>query len=112
MKITAKENPGMVKLAKHAFPDYKGRKFYIDYRDLIDTATDNGACGGGGTQAYYKFVRLDNGKIMNVPSIGLGGDFRKFETVIPQGAACVKHSFFCGVDCGITVFLPKSMQLS
>lgn len=112
MKITTASHPQLVKIAKYAFPNYSGRKYRVEYRDSIDTAYNNGACGGGGTQYYYKFVRLDNGSIITVPVIGLGDNFRKHESEIPSGCACIQHSIFCGHDTGLTVYLPKSAQIN
>jgi hypothetical protein len=111
MKITKASHPQLIKIAKYAYPDYTGRKYYIDYKDTIDTSYNNGACGGGGTQYYYKFVRMD-GKIMTVPEIGLGDNFRNHESIIPSGCACVVHHHFCGHDTGITIYIPKSTQIT
>lgn len=111
MRITKSTNPTLVKIAQYAFPEYHGRKYFVEYQNTIDTAYNNGACGGGGTQYYYRFIRMD-GLMMEVPVIGLGDDFRKHESIIPQGCACVVHSIFCGHDCGLTVYLPTSMQIA
>jgi hypothetical protein len=109
MKITKATHPLIYKIAKHAYPDYKGRKMYLQYENTVDTGWN--ANWSGGTKTYYKFVRLDNGKIFSVPDLAPWKRPENEVVEIPQGAACITHTFFCGTDCGVTVIFPKEKQI-
>ena len=65
----------------------------------------------GGSKSYYKFVRFDNGAIFNIPDFSPWKRPENEIVQIPNGAACVTHSFYCGHDCGVSVILPKQNQL-
>lgn len=110
MKVTKKTHPEIVKIARFVYPDYKGRKIYLDYKESVDTGWN--ANWEGGTKTYYKFVRLDNGKIFNVPDFAPWKRPENEEVQIPNGAACITHAFFQGHDCGITVIFPKQGQIA
>ena len=104
MKLTSEQ---VKKIAKHAYPDYKGRKFHQEERSTVDTNDD--ANWDGGTRRYYTFVRLDNGAVMEDPNGQLAPWRRDVtgDTAIAKlvpGVACVVHAFFCGHDCGCTVY--------
>jgi hypothetical protein len=109
MKIKTSTHPLLVKVAKHVYPDYKGRKFYLEYKEKVDIGVD--ANWSGGTRKYYKFVRLDNGSILNPPDIAPWKRPDNEEVQIPNGAACITHAFFCGHDCGLTIILPNQNQI-
>jgi hypothetical protein len=110
MKITKKSHPKIYRLAKQVYPDYTGRKFYLSYEDSIDTGYN--ANWSGGSRTYYKFVRLDNKKILTPPDFAPWKRPENEVVNIPQGAACVTHSFFQGHDCGLSVILPKQTALT
>lgn len=110
MKITKKSHPEIYKLAKHVYPDYKGRKVYLSYEDSIDTGFN--ANWSGGSRTYYKFVRLDNGSTLTPPEFAPWKRPENEVVNIPQGAACVTHSFCQGHDCGVSVILPKQTALT
>ena len=109
MKITKKSNLIIYKIAKFAYPDYKGRKFYLKYKSEVDTGYN--ANWEGGSRTYYKFIRLDNGAILNPPDYAPWKRPDNEIVQIPNGAACVTHSFFQGHDCGISVILPNQNQI-
>jgi len=102
-------DPLIKKIVKHCYPDYKGRKFYILYDDEVDTNFN--ANWGGGTKTYYKFCRLDNGNIFDIPDFAPWNRPKDGKTAIPQGAVCVTHSFFQGHECGCTVIFPKNQEI-
>jgi hypothetical protein len=107
VKITAKSHPEIVRIAKYAYPEYKGRKFFLEYKKEVDTSYNANWCEG--TRTYYTFVRLDNGATMNPPDVAPWNRDKilNAKTPIPNGAVCVTNSFFCGHDCGITVIFPE-----
>jgi hypothetical protein len=109
MKITKSSNPIIYNIAKHVYPDYKGRKINLEYVDKINTGFY--ANWSGGSRTYYNFVRLDNGKVLGVPDYAPWKRPESEIVEIPNGAACVTHTIFCGHDCGLTVYLPESNQI-
>ena len=109
MKITKTSHPTFVKIAKHAYPDYTGRKFKLEYVDTIDTGFN--ANWSGGSRTYYTFVRLDNGSILSTPDIAPWKRPENETVQIPNGATCITHEYFCGSDLGLTIYLPKQNQI-
>lgn len=109
MKITKSTNPTIYKIAKHVFPEYKGRKVNLSYKESVDTGY-NANCSGG-SKIEYRFVRLDNGKVLTLPDIAPWKRPESEEVQIPNGAACVTHESFCGQDMGLTVIFPEQNQL-
>ena len=108
MKITKKSHPIIYKIAKHVYPDYTGRKIYLQYEQFVDTSYN--ANWFEGSRTYYKFVRLDNAKILIIPDFAPWKRPQSEIVEIPQGTACVTHSFSQGFDCGLTVILPLQIQ--
>ena len=94
------------KVAKHAYPEYKGRKIkLVTGQPTIDTSQDVNWSGGSRTE--YMFVRLDNGDIMKNPNQHLPPwkqDSSHAIATLTDGLVCVTHTFFLGKDCGLTVF--------
>lgn len=110
MKITKTSHPIIYKIAKFVYPDYTGRKIYLKYENSIDTGWN--ANWDGGTRTFYKFIRLDNGKVLPVPDFAPWKRPDNEIVQIPNGAACITHSFFQGHDCGLTVILPAQGQIT
>jgi hypothetical protein len=99
MKTTDKT---IKQLALAAFPEYRGRKFFtevqqgpLDLRSFWDE----------GSRDYFTFVRLADGETCAMPPQspydkqikGMG------EVTIPPGFVCVRHSYYCGREGGLTV---------
>jgi hypothetical protein len=99
-----KTNDKSVKMvAKVAFPDYAGRKFYFEVQK---SGLDCRSFWQDGSREYFRFVRLaDSAVSVEVPAqSGFDRPINGLESVIiPEGFVCVRHSFFCGRDCGLTV---------
>lgn len=100
MKLTKKQAWPIV---RHAFPDYTGRKFNLEFAEQPYIGDTN---WGGGTRNKYVLVKL-------------GSDFERqaFPAFSPwanpiegerfpmrQGFALIEHSIFCGKDCGVTIY--------
>ena len=116
------ERVAVEKLVAAAFPSYKGKKFAIEPVTKLMLRDLNWS---GGTRSQYRALSLD-GKVL--------GSMDKWNHVhpadnkaegaeleIPLGACVVRHSFFCGRDMGLTIylnaedmtpFLPKADTLS
>lgn len=106
IKLTKKQAAPIV---NPLFPEYTGRKFKIVFTDSItfyDTNWD------GGTKNDYKFIG-NNGKTasLNIPA-PWNNAIEGQKINIGENFMVVCHSFFCGVDSGITIYanpchLPK-----
>ena len=97
-------NPLVKEIAKKAFPDYKGRKYRIETAKSVDVRS----YWDGGSRDYFNFVRLDNLQVFGQVSAQSmfdkpihGAD--RVELI--PGLACVRHSYFCGKDSGLTVIV-------
>jgi len=92
------------KIAKIAFPDYNGRKFKVE---VTTNPIDVRSYCEGGSRDHYVFVRLDTfetfemGQQSAYDPIISGADSVQ---LIP-GLICVEHSYFCGKDSGITIYV-------
>ena len=87
-------------IAKAAFPDYRGRKFYLEANETLDVRS----YWDGGSRDYFTFVRLADMKMLAMPPQSaydrqIGGSEH---APIPAGFVCVERSYFCGKDAGIT----------
>lgn len=106
------------KMARNAFPDYRGRKYRLNNKGHVDLKS----YWDGGSRNYFVVLRLDDNIALKVPQNGTMFDGLKFEKfVIPPGYLVVEHSIFMGKDYGITFhinpetslgFLPKAHSLT
>jgi len=101
-----KTNEASVKaVAKKAYPDYTGRKFFLEAQKL---PLDTRSYWDGGSRDYFTFVRLSDMAVsQQVPAqSGYDRPISGLDSVmLPEGFVCVRHSFFCGRDCGLTVIV-------
>jgi hypothetical protein len=99
MKLSKKQaNPIVFKV----FPDYKGRKYFLE---LVDKVTFYDTNWSGGTRRKYKIIRTD-GKQMDFKAPAPWVNPVEGKTFdIAEGIAVVCWSIFCGRDCGVTVYL-------
>lgn len=92
-------------MAIKAFPEYTGRKFRYE---ICNKSMDLVSYWSGGSCNYYKIIDLTNDRILEIPQNGSG-----FERIKPlnniqapaPGFVVVKHSIFCGKDCGLTIYI-------
>jgi hypothetical protein len=92
------------KLAKAAFPDYKGRKIAVEQFEGDSFEVYNLAKSGGSWNEYVG-VRVAAGAMVALDVVPYGVDSAKLQN-IPGGVVIVCRSFFCGKDCGLRVFVP------
>lgn len=87
-----------------AFPDYKGRKFAVC---LTDRVTFSDLHWGGGTRNSYKLVPLVEGATAEALTVGLpwNSPTEGATVALPAGFAVVEHSYFCGRDVGLRVYV-------
>lgn len=101
------------KIAKAAFPEWRGRKLFVKVRPdvfLSDTFWS------GGTRNDYVAVELATGRTApTLPKVGtpreFGGQGGDVRVPIPEGVAIVEHSIFCGKDVGCTVYIRPAIGL-
>lgn len=90
-------------LVKLAFPDYRGRKI----TETIETRpVDVTSYWDGGSRDYFVAIDLRTGRIAPIKQNGTpydGGPIAPNGVLIPAWGALVRHSIFCGKDCGVTV---------
>jgi hypothetical protein len=98
MKISRKQaKPILDKL----FPDYTGRKISVSFSEKMRIYDTNWS---GGSRREHKFI-FSNG---NIPSLNIPAPWNNTiegsEIEIPENLLIVVHTFFCGSDCGITIY--------
>ena len=97
-------------IIKASFPDYRGRKVYVD---PSDRPVDVRSYWSGDSRDYFTVVDMRTLRAVGVPQNGTpyeGGPISQDGVIPPVGYAIVEHSFFCGKDAGITIHVhPDSM---
>ena len=102
MKITTKSAPEVVKVARLAFPDYRGRKFRIDATEKFNISN---SYWSGGTKSDYVAIKFPEMVIVELPDVNPmrhPGYNRCFVNMM-KDVIVVEHIIFCGHDCGLLV---------
>jgi len=105
-------NPLVKKIITATFPNYRGRKITIS-TDIPNYELRS--YWDGGSRDYFVFYQPDTGKTWN-----LGSNHPFFEKdkpaplaeAMPASVCLVRHSIFCGKDCGITIFCHGPMMIT
>ena len=108
MKIKKSQYPQLIALMQKVYPDYKGRKFFLEVEDKSFSTI---SYWDGGSRTYFKFIN-PNGTTLTLPETHPfhQHEHENREAILEPGLACVKHSIFCGHDCGLTIMLhPQDM---
>lgn len=108
MKISKSQYPKLVKLMQDMYPDYKGRKFFLE---VTEKEFDVTSYWDEGSRTYYKFVN-PNGDVLHLPDTHPFHQHNKENRIakLVPGLACVRHTIFCGHECGLTIMLhPNDM---
>ena len=88
-------------ILKATFPDYKGRKFFMDDSGKVQFYDTN---WGGGTRNYYTAIDLRGGKVQPMTDFAPWANPAEGKTVeIPEGFAVVRRAYFQGVEVGVTI---------
>src|SRR4051812_18246723 len=100
IKVTGKMIP------QHLRGNYKGRKFRVEVRETITIPSDAGVWGDG-SRDTYKAVRLVDGAEIALGSTAAPWDPRRKDRAIVMSPdiAVVMHTFFQGVDMGLTFYV-------
>jgi hypothetical protein len=94
-------------ICKAAFPEYKGRKFRLSPLRSPESTVNVCSYWDGGSRDYFAFVALADGlpASCEVPvQSAYDKPIEGADSVqLPKGIVCVRHSYFCGKDSGLTV---------
>lgn len=107
MKTT---DPTIKALAKRAFPDYQGRRYFREEATTVNCRS----FWDEGSRDSFAFVRIDNGQVLPMPDSHPGYN-RVADSVerlpIPVGAVCVRRSIHQGRECGLTVIFRQATAI-
>lgn len=96
-------------LVKAAFPEYKGRKFTIEFAGVVTLHDLN---WGDGTKNEYVALAV-NGQMKPLrTSCSQFDPMENLRVSIPANVVIIQHSWFCGQDAGIRIwanpcYMPK-----
>lgn len=104
IKISKSKYPKLVEFMLKCYPEYNGRKFYVE---ACDHEFETHSYWSGGSKEEFCFIKT-NGSILQVPShthpyTQHCKENRKAKLV--PGLACVVHTYFCGQDLGLKIML-------
>ena len=92
-------------ILKRSFPDYRGRKFKIEFTDEVNFYGTNWS---GGSRNSYAFVHADgNDKFLSAPAPWVN-PYEGKKHLLPENVLVVRHTIFCGKDLGITIYAHPS----
>lgn len=103
MKISKSQYPKLVELMQKVYPDYKGRKFFLE---VVDKEFDTTSYWDEGSRTYYIFVN-PNGDTLHLPNthpFHQHNQENRTANLVP-GLVCIKHTIYCGHDCGLTIMM-------
>jgi len=83
------------------FPDYTGRKFFLEFRNNITFYDTNWS---GGTRKEYKAIGNNGVAGFNAPAPWVNGVEGTTLKMRPD-VIIVTHNIFCGKDCGVTIIM-------
>lgn len=97
-----RSDPLVKRVLAVSFPDYRGRKIKAVVTDgplHLDLSWD------GGTVDKVVLIDVAGGRVgkLNVPSPWASGANAPVD--VPDGAIVAVHSYFCGVDVGVTFYM-------
>jgi hypothetical protein len=97
------------KLAKVVYPEYNGRKFSAEVKSKYYLSN----YWDGGSRNYMVAIDLLTGRIAE-PSHGSTVPFNSIANTcidIPPGIGILEHSFFCGKDMGVRLYVSSPLQI-
>lgn len=107
MSQTMKLNKAQVRdILKATFPEYRGRKFKVEFTPTVTFHDTN--WGGGSKNTYVAITSYGRGVArLRVPAPWLNtieGETKD----LPPDVLIVMHTIFCGKDLGITIYAHPS----
>lgn len=109
-RATKAQAPLAWKIALTAFPDYKGRSLVLrPFHPMAVTSYWD-----GGSRDYYAFVHLGTGRKADIPQNGTGYDRVRYPQLdaLPEQIVLVQHTYFCGKDLGLTLYVQPEHSLT
>lgn len=109
MKINGKALKSIKHIANATFPEYKGRKYFVQPAEKAPRELRS--YWDEGSRTYYAFYNLDTNQVLPVHS-----NHPFFEpnqpsrlSGLPEHVVLVSRSISCGRECGITFYghMPK-----
>lgn len=104
MKVTGEARKSVDLIVKATFPDYKGRKVFVQPGDTCPK--DLRSYWDEGSRSYYAFYNLDTKEVLHVhsnhPMFEPNQPSRLRE--LPDHVVLVSHTISCGRDCGVTLY--------
>ena len=103
MKLTKKQAWPIV---SRVFPEYKGRKFTLEYGDNVTFWDLNWS---GGSRTYYAAVQLngDKARVFSAMPAPWNNPLEGESVALSPNVAVVTHTFFQGKDCGIHILVSR-----
>ena len=97
------------KLARSAYPEYRGRKI----RTAVRASYTMADYWDGGSRYYVRAVELATGRIVDPSTFAQNPMNRAAHATfqIPAGIALIEHAISCGTDCGLTVIVGAAPAL-
>lgn len=103
LKLTSRQAKPIVSVA---FPDYRGRKFFMEFTGAVRFDNMN---WDGGSKNEYVSIRRD-GSVGRFESYSPWNNPVEGQTVqLPADVIVVQHTYYCGQDCGITIYAHPSL---
>ncbi len=103
VKLTTKQARPIVQIA---FPDYAGRKFSLEFSETAEIYNTD---WDGGSHNDYVFIRR-TGEHSSLPTYApWDSPVEGKRIALTPDLMVVKHTFFCGQDCGIRIYAHPSI---
>jgi hypothetical protein len=103
-KVTRKQVKAII---EQTYPDYNGRKFTVEAAERVTFYDTNWS---GGTRSQYVAMTRD-GKTGTFTAPAPWVNRLEGQTVdLPEDVIIVKHSIFCGQDCGIRFYVHPNVM--
>ena len=94
-------------IVQATFPDYKGRKFSLEFTEKVwlhDLAWD------GGSKNFYAGIKVDGTvRHLKISNPWTCGGLEGKDIPLTPDAILVEHCYFCGHDLGIRIYAHPSL---
>ena len=98
VKLTRKQAKAIIEAS---FPNYTGRKITVEFTEKVTFSDTN---WGGGSRNQYHAINA-NGRTARLHAPAPWVNPVEGKTIeLPADVLIVKHSMFCGQDCGLRIY--------
>lgn len=105
MKTIWTNDKTIERLARTAFPNWRGKRLKVSTLPESGELSVIGTAWSGGSRSSYVAIDLNSGRTMLAAAVNPLRDRDSRIAVIPPGFCVVEHSMFLGKDHGCTVYL-------